>query len=184
MTIEAIIAHYGLPALFLGAGLEGETVVMLGGLMAHRGLINPFAAAAAASVGSFVADQFFFLAGRRFRNARWMRRLIQRPTFAKAIARLERHPNAFILSFRFIYGLRTISPAAVGTSQISARRFLLLNLIAAVVWGSLFTTIGYVFGSSVEKVAGSISHVVIAALVLAVTVYLCVRLYRWWSARP
>lgn len=39
MTIEALIARYGLAALVLGAGMEGETVVILGGIMVQRGVL-------------------------------------------------------------------------------------------------------------------------------------------------
>jgi membrane protein DedA with SNARE-associated domain len=181
MTIETIILRYGVAAVFLGAGIEGETVVMLGGLLAHRGLIDPFAAALAASAGSFVADQTFFLIGRHFRKSRWMQRIIERPAFAKAMDRLEAHPTIFILSFRFLYGLRTISPAAVGTSKIPARQFLLLNLVAACIWGPLFTALGYVFGNGVEMLFGrfrSVEYVIIAVAAFALIVYVAVLLVR------
>ena len=67
MTLEAVLSQYGLAALFLGAGIEGGTVVVLGGVMVHRGLIAYPAAIAAAALGSCIADQIFFALGRRFR---------------------------------------------------------------------------------------------------------------------
>ena len=39
MAIEALIARYGLAAIFLGAGIEGETSVVAGGVLAHRHLL-------------------------------------------------------------------------------------------------------------------------------------------------
>lgn len=186
MTIETIIVRYGVIAVFLGAGIEGETVVVLGGLLAHRGLIDPVAAAIAASAGSFVADQFFFLTGRHFRQAGWMQRLLVRPAFARAMQRFESHPTIFVLSFRFIYGLRTVSPAAVGTSNLSARRFVVLNLIAAGIWGTLFTSLGYVFGNAVEALFGrlrSVEHVAFVGIGLVLAGFAVVAAWRWWMAR-
>ncbi|EJL31855.1 DedA family protein [Novosphingobium sp. AP12] len=186
MTLETIVLRYGLLALFLGAGIEGETVVLLGGLLAHRGLIDPVEAALAASGGSFVADQVFFFAGRHFRQSPWLRRIVARPAFANAMDRLERHPTIFILSFRFLYGLRTISPAAAGTSRIRTLHFMALNLVAAAIWGPLFTALGYIFGQGVEAVFGrlrSVEHVVLAGLALASAAYAGLRLYRWYVAR-
>jgi membrane protein DedA with SNARE-associated domain len=186
MTIEAIILRYGVAAIFLGAAAEGETAVVLGGLMAHRGLVNPVAAAVAAAGGSFLADQAFFLAGRRFRRTARMQRIIARPAFAKAMTRLESHPTLFILSFRFLYGLRTVSPIAVGVSRIPAHRFLLLNAIAACIWGPLFTALGYAFGDGVEAVFGrfrSMSHLVFLALGMVALIYLVVLIVRWWRGR-
>ena len=86
MTIAAILARYGLIAIFVGAGVEGETVVVTGGVMAHQGLVPLAGAMAAAVLGSFAADQLLFLTGRRFRDhprvVGWMRR----PAFARALA--------------------------------------------------------------------------------------------------
>lgn len=151
VSMESLLQHYGLAALFVGAGVEGETVVVGGGLMAHKGYVPLAGAMAAASAGSFVADQLFFIAGRRFRDHRWVKTVREKPAFARAMALLERYPIGFIFAFRFIYGLRTVSPVAIGTSRVEARLFLIVNAVAAVVWGVAFTTIGYLFGRQVEQ---------------------------------
>ena len=188
MTIEAIIARYGVLAVFLGAGLEGETVVVSGGLLAHRGLLPLVPTMAAAATGSFVADQIFFLLGRRFRDHPRVRGISAKPAFARALAMLERHPVAFVLAFRFLYGLRTVSPIAIGTTALPASRFVLLNAIAAVLWGIVFTAIGYAFGHGIELAFGrlrSIGHV--AAAVGGITLVLLILgwlVRRWWTGQP
>ena len=35
MTLEALVQQYGLAALLLGAGIEGEAAVVADGLLAH-----------------------------------------------------------------------------------------------------------------------------------------------------
>lgn len=60
MTIESLIAAYGLPAIFLGAGIEGETVAVLGGVVAHAGTLPLWQVFAAVGLGSFLADEIFF----------------------------------------------------------------------------------------------------------------------------
>lgn len=156
MSIEMLIARYGLVAIFLGAGLEGETAVVTGGLIAHHGLVAPWAAGLAAITGSFAADQLFFFAGRHFRDHPRIARARERPAFGKAMDTLERHPTAFILGFRFLYGLRTVSPIAIGTSRVPTAEFMVLNAISAAVWGATFTTIGYVFGNGFEQLLGRV----------------------------
>lgn len=151
MSIAGLLARYGLPALFLGAGIEGETVVVAGGLLAHRGLVSLPGAMAATSIGSFVADQVFFLIGRRLSDWRFVQRLRDKALFARALGLLERYPVGFIFAFRFLYGFRTISPFAIGTSRVPARLFLVVNAVAAVAWGCAFTLLGYAFGHEVEQ---------------------------------
>ena len=173
MAIEQLIAHYGLIALFLGAGIEGETVVMLGGMMAHRGLFGFWPAIAVAAAGSFLADQIFFLLGRRFKNLRLVRRVTGGPAYARALAIFQRRPVLFMFAFRFIYGLRTVSPIAIGTTGISPARFALINAVAAIVWALVFVTLGYSFGAGVESLfgrIGAVEHLVIAGIALAAIV--------------
>lgn len=152
MTFTAIIAHYGLVGVFFGSGIEGEAVVVTGGILAHKGLIPLWGAMVAAATGSCIVDQIYFFLGRYFRHYPWVQRLTKRPAFARAIAFLERHPTAFIFGFRFIYGLRTISPIAIGTTRVETRKFVILNALAAAIWGPLFTLLGYAFGKAIDPV--------------------------------
>ena len=183
MTIAAILARYGLIAIFIGAGVEGETVVVTGGVMAHQGLVPLAGAMAVAVLGSFTADQLLFLTGRRFRDhprvVRWMRK----PAFARALTAFERHPAGFILAFRFIYGFRTISPVAIGTTGVSARMFVTLNAVAALVWGTLFTTLGYVFGQGITALLDRYSPSVTTVGIAAATVAALILGVQWWRKR-
>ncbi len=154
MTLEQLVQHYGLAALLVGAGLEGEAVVIAGGLLAHQGLFPLPGAMAAAAVGSFAADQAWFAAGRGLRDRPWIAKARAKPAFARALAMLERYPRGFIFAFRFIYGFRTISPIAIGTSGVRARTFLLVNAVAAAVWAVTFSAIGYLFGREFEAWVG------------------------------
>jgi membrane protein DedA with SNARE-associated domain len=186
MSIESLIAHYGLAALFVGAGLEGEAVVIAGGVLAHQGLVSLPGAIIAGIAGSFTADQLWFAAGRRFRDARFVQRITRKAAFARALGILERHPTGFIIAFRFIYGIRTVSPIAIGTSKVPARTFLPLNAFAAAVWGSAFTTLGYLFGSGIERFLGKYKphgHTLVLILIGVVAVGAVIGGIHWWRQR-
>lgn len=158
MSIAAFASHAGPLALFLGAALEGETVAMIGGMVGHRGLVALPVAWGAVLLGTMLADFGFFLAGRFLRDWGPVRRLRATDTYGKAKARFERHPTAFVLGFRFLYGLRAVSPAMLGTTGFPVARFALLNALAALVWSVLFVGIGYAFGLGLERVIGRIAH--------------------------
>lgn len=172
LSIEAIVARFGVAAIALGAGLEGETAVVTGGILAHQGLISWPAALIAAAIGSFVADQIFFTFGRRARDGRWVRKLQRRRVYARVTKLMERYPIGFIFAFRFLYGLRTISPVALGTSKVSTRLFVAVNAASAACWAVIFTGIGYLFGEAFQELAAryrpSLLHILMAAgLVMA-----------------
>ena len=149
--IEGWIAHYGLIAILVGAALEGEMVAMIGGMSAHRGLFTLPAVWTAVMLGTLIADQGFYYAGRLLKDRPWVRKMRSTNRFAKAQSLFERHPQKFVLLFRFLYGLRTVSPLLIGTSGFPPLRFFILNLVAAILWSTLFVGLGYAFGLGIER---------------------------------
>jgi membrane protein DedA with SNARE-associated domain len=152
--LQHMIENYGALAVFVGAAVEGETAVFVGGVLAHRNFLPYWQVALAACLGSFLADQLFFLAGRYAGELALVRKMKAAPITTRILGILERHPTGFILAFRFIYGMRTASPLAIGLSKIPALRFLLLNAVAAIIWGIVIAAIGYLFGHAVEALFG------------------------------
>lgn len=150
--LEALILHYGVIAILLGAGIEGEPFALAGGILAHRHWMSPYTAALASIVGSCLVDQMWFHLSRHFRASKVVQRIAERPAFRRSLDLIERYPMWFVLLFRFAYGLRAVAPVAIGASRVPTRLFVPLNIIAAIVWGSLFTGAGYLLGPAFEAV--------------------------------
>lgn len=162
-------------------------MVVLGGIMVQRGVLPYLPAIASAAAGSFIADQIFFQLGRRFRDHRYVRRLQAKPAFARAMAAFDKRPILFVFAFRFLYGLRTVSPVAIGTTQLPARTFMIVNALAAIVWAALFVSLGMFFGTAIESAFGkvrSIGHILLpVAAALAVLALVVMGIRRWRSSR-
>ena len=182
-TFGQYVQDYGPIAIALGAGFEGETAAVAGGVMAHRGILPPWGAFLATAIGAFVADEIFFLLGRRFRDRPFVVRTRQRPAFARAMAFIERHPDAYILVFRFLYGLRTVSPIALGLTHVPWRRFATLNAIAALIWSAVFTTIGYRFGPAVDQLLDALAPYKTQLLIAFPIPGTCFVLWKLWQRR-
>ena len=100
-----------------------------------------------------------------------------------ALRWLERYNTGFILSFRFIYGVRNLSSFALGMSAIRWQRFLSLNFLAAGLWAASFIAAGYFLGHAFHAVLGhlvrSFSLVMLGAFVFfAVAVRIAHQLQR------
>ncbi|MCK5931188.1 MAG: DedA family protein [Fulvimarina manganoxydans] len=187
MTLEQLLSDYGLWAVLIGSGLEGETVVILGGLMVHHGLLALLPCIGVAALGSFIADQALFALGRRFRNHDFVRRIQARDAFASALTAFEKRPTLFVFGFRFLYGLRTVSPIAIGTTRLPFARFLTINAISALVWASIFVTLGMVFGHAIEAAFGRLKQVedvlLVGVAVLLVGSGIVVLVRKWLTSR-
>jgi membrane protein DedA with SNARE-associated domain len=176
--IEHWIAEYGAyfyPLTFAWTALEGETFVLFAGYAASRGMLNLPILIACAWLGSFAGDQFYFFLGRRY-GTRVLRRFPKwQPGVDRALRLLERYDTGFILSFRFIYGVRNFSSFAMGMSPLRWTRFLMLNFIAAGLWAIMFAGGGYLFGEALSAVLGDAAEIlgmVALAIFVIVVAYL------------
>ncbi len=158
MSIESLIDTYGYLAVLIGTFLEGETVLVLGGFAAHRGYLNLQGVVLAAFVGSFCGDQLFFFLGRRHSQTILAKRPSWKARLDKAKNLLDRFGTPFILVFRFLYGLRTVTPFMIGMSSVPVLKFMLLSAISAFVWAFGVGAGGYFFGHALEIAIGDVKQ--------------------------
>lgn len=157
--VNTILTQYGYllyPVILVWTFVEGETVVIITGAIASEGKYNISVEmlALAAFAGSFFGDQLYYYIGRRYGTpllARW-------PTLGGkidwAFHLVKTHPTLFILSFRFIYGIRNIAPFVIGISGVPRLRYAALNFVAAMVWAHSFAWGGYLLGRALEEWLG------------------------------
>jgi len=158
MSLEALISTYGYAAIGIGSFLEGETIVLLGGLSAHRGYLELPWVIVWAFLGSFIGDQAYFYIGR----AKGKDFISNRPRWharsEKVFSLLHRHQVWLILGFRFLYGLRTITPFLIGAAKVPPSRFFVLNFLGAAVWAAVVGSLGYLFGQTLEALLGDLKR--------------------------
>ncbi|MBN2012367.1 DedA family protein [candidate division KSB1 bacterium] len=158
MTLEHFISQYGYLALFLGILLEGEMVLIIAGIAARQEFLSLFNVIMVAYMGAFLSDQFFFFLGRLKGNSLIVNRPAWRWRARKVQRMLKKYQNWAILGFRFFYGTRIIAPFVIGTSKVTVRRFVILNVICVGVWASIIASGGYLFGHAVETLFKDVQH--------------------------
>lgn len=154
-TLHHFIEHFGLVAIFIGCLLEGETIAILGGFFAHQDVLVPWQVFATVYVGAFCGDALLFMVGKYFSAGSLVSRLEEKPAFAYAQRMVRKYPTPYVLLNRYVYGLRMIGGVVAGLAGIGTTKFLLLNAVATLVWASIFTGLGYVFGTAAEQIIGS-----------------------------
>lgn len=154
MNLHQAFENCGPSLVFLGAAFEGNMAVIAGGFLAQQKLMSLWVAGLSATAGTWLIDQVLFMAGRRFRDHRSVQRVCATRAFARSLAFIERFPISFILTFRFIYGVRLAGPIALGVTRISDERFFVLNFVGAVIWAGIFTLAGFLFGETIEAFFG------------------------------
>lgn len=184
MDLPALVQHYGLLAVAVGALLEGETVLLLAGAAAHLGLLHLPSVIAVAAVFAFIGDNLFFLLGRHLGP-----RLGQRfPRFAGATQRVEglvaRWGWFTVIVLRFTYGLRIAGPLAVGATRMPVWEFAAANALGATLWATAIASLGYVAGRAIEPLLAQVvkAEKVLLALVVVLAVAAFI-VHRWLAHR-
>lgn len=169
-TLTELIKNYGYLAILIGTFFEGETILILGGFAAHMGFLELPWVVASALAGSFSGDQLFYYIGRHYGPKVIAKRLSWQEGAEKVYKHLHRHKNLLILSFRFFYGLRNVTPFAVGAAHIPRLRFFLLNLIGAIIWAFSFGYAGYLFGEAIRLFLDDVKRYELYVLLVLVLV--------------
>ena len=161
--LESLIDTYGYIAILIGTFLEGETILVLGGFAAFRGYLSLPYVILTAFIGSMLGDQFFFYVGRTHAQGMLEKRPYWKVRLEKAHALILRFQSPIILGFRFLYGLRSVTPFALGMSRVSYGKFIILNAIGAFIWAVAVGTGGYLFGQAMHAMLGHLKRYEAAA---------------------
>lgn len=178
MTLTQLVADYGYLAVFAGALLEGETVLLLAGFAAHQGYLSFPWIVLIAFCGGTLGDQLWFFMGRRYGTA-LLKRFPQLTPATQQVNRLMlRFQVGMIIGVRFMYGLRIAGPIALGMSDLPAWRFILFNLIGAALWALLVSGAGYLFGQTLHWLFADIKRYEEGVLLVIIGVGMMVGLWR------
>jgi membrane protein DedA with SNARE-associated domain len=174
MDLQQIISDYGYLALFILTFLEGETVLVIAGFLAFQGKLELPLVIITAFLGTFAGDQTFFYLG-RFKGIAFLeKRPLWHSKTDKVFDMLSRHQIKVVLGFRFLYGIRNVTPFVIGASRMNPFKFFVLNFLGALVWAAAVGYLGYQFGHLAEAMMGRIQkyEMYILGFIVAVGIFL------------
>lgn len=140
---------------FVGLLVPGETVVIVGGVVAGQGHIDLFAVLGLTWICAFAGDLTGYALGRRL-GRRFL--LEHGPRFQVTEARLirveeffARHGLATILTGRFVGLVRAVAPFLAGASRFPAGRFAAVAAVGTGLWSAAFVLLGFAFWQSFDE---------------------------------
>lgn len=144
-----LMKEYGYIILFAWSILEGESGLIMAGLLSSTGDMNLYIAIFVAGLGGFAGDQIYFYIGRY--NKSYVHRKFkgQRRKFALAHLLLKKYGWPIIFIQRYMYGLRTVIPISIGLTRYDAKTFAFINIISAWCWGAITIVPVWYFGEEI-----------------------------------
>ncbi len=150
VTFESFIHSYGYFAIFLGMFIEGETILALAGYFSGLGYFSITLVILYAIIATLIADQLWFHLGRLKGRKILLKHEFIRNRVERVHNFLGKYETHTMLTYRFIYGMRITTALLLGSSKASAKKFFFIDIATVIVWVSLYTLLGYIFGSAIS----------------------------------
>jgi membrane protein DedA with SNARE-associated domain len=158
MNLDEFLRQYGLLAVYLGMWLEGETVMVIGGFLAHQDYFSLAALYPVVFLGALSVDHAVYLAGRLSGRLAIIKRFHGESEGPSSWKRHLGENWPVFLMVRFIYGTRTPYLFYVGTRRMSWLRFLGRELVAVALWCFVWVFFGQLFGHLLFITFGRLHH--------------------------
>ena len=154
-----MLQTYKYTIVVAGALLEGEMVLILAGAAAYHNHMALPLVMLISFLGALLHDNLLFFIGRK-----WGKKILQRESkwqarISKVVSLIQKYDQYFIMSFRFIYGIRTLTPIVVGASPIPLKRYFFLVAISAAAWAIIVSYVGYSFAMALESIIANFEKI-------------------------
>ena len=183
--MHIILVYIG---IFFGLFLEGEMVLISAIIAAHHGYLILWLVAIIGILGTYSSDCFYFFLGRK-RGYSWINKNPKIKKKTEIIEKkIEKYPIFIFLTYRFLYGFRSITPLVIGASKTETKTFFLYSALGTIIWTSVYCTVGYLFGAVIKSELSHIEHIekyIIGVLALfGVVIIVIKRLSKQYKTLP
>ncbi|EMD29173.1 DedA family protein [Amycolatopsis azurea] len=164
--------------------IPSELVLPLAGFSASQGTFTLVEALVWTTFGSVAGAIIVYYLGLllgRDRTRRWMAKipLVKASDFDKTEAWFQKHGTKAVFFGRMVPIFRSLISLPAGIERMPFWRFLALTTLGSLIWNTVFVLAGYALGESwhlVEEYAGFFQYFVIAAVAVAVVLFVVNRL--------
>lgn len=187
--IFTLIGHYPVALiyliLFIFAFVEnifppspGDTFVIIGAVLAGRGMIDPSLVFVITGIGSLASIMLIYqlarIKGRAYFEAR-QPFAITPQKLRQVNDSFARHGDKIIIVSRFFVGVRTVVIIMAGLARVKPERMLFFSCIGLAIWHGLLIYSGYTLSQNWHKVVHYLAvynRFALMIVALALTVYL------------
>ena len=159
------IGYIGLFFYSLGGGFLG---LVTAGILSFTGTLDLTISITIAIVANFIGDTLLFYM-MRYNKAEMMTYIRKhRRKLALAHIILKKHGDKAVVIQKFLYGIKTLIPMAIGLTKYDFKRFTIINFFASIFWGISVGLLAFYSGEVLLPVIQyASSHIIVTITILA-----------------
>ncbi|PUE63707.1 DedA family protein [Arcobacter caeni] len=170
--MEDIIRDWGYLALFLYSFGGGFVGLVFAGVLSYSGDLNIYISILVAGISNFLGDQFLFYLARKNKNyAKDMMKKYGRK-IALAHLMMRKYGSFVVFIQKYIYGIKTLIPLAMGLTKYSALKFSIFNGFATVIWACIVGYLSFTAGEYILSLGDDFKYVglgIILVIILTIS---------------
>ncbi len=150
------LSTYGYIALFIYTLGGGMVAIVAAGVLSYMGKMDVHVSVGIAFVANALGDTLLFYLGRYNKEMIYPHIKKHRRKLALSHVWMKKYGDKIIFFQKFVYGIKTLVPLAIGFTKYSYLKFTALNVVSSLVWAILLGYGSYMFGDIFKKI---FSHV-------------------------
>jgi membrane protein DedA with SNARE-associated domain/rhodanese-related sulfurtransferase len=187
-----LIQHFGLAFVFVnvlveqaGLPVPAYPTMIIAGALLTRGEHALTALVLAGALAAVIADTFWYMAGRRF-GTRVLRTLCRISLSPDSCVRqtesfFDRFGPASMIFAKFVPGFASVATALAGAMGLSYWKFVLFDLVGALLWVGVAVGLGYLFRDAVADVLDTLQSLGKWGMLLIAAALFGWIAAKWWK---
>lgn len=150
------LSTWGYLILFLYTLGGGFVAIVAAGVLSYAGEMNLSVVIIVAAISNFLGDTLLFYLTRYSKKDIMPFLKKQNRSLALAQILFKKHGGKIIFIKKYIYGVKTLVPLAIGLTKYSFVKFSIINLISAIIWSISLGILSYYAGEPLIRLFGYI----------------------------
>ena len=177
------LVTYGYIGLFLYSLGGGFVALMAAAVLASQGKMDLSLAMGIAFVANFIGDTLLFYMARYHKDEMKVYFKKHRRKLALAHILMKKHGTWVIYLQKFVYGIKTLIPLAIGITKYPFMQFTLHNFIAAIVWTLVVGVGSFLAGNMITVAYNVVADKPYLAPIILLTFAGAIWAYMSWATK-
>jgi membrane protein DedA with SNARE-associated domain len=143
---------------------------MAAGVLAYAGKMDLTTAMAVAFVANFIGDNLLFYMSRYQKSDMMAYFKSHRRKLALSHVLMKKHGDWVIFLQKYVYGIKTLIPLAIGLTKYDFKRFAIINLAASAIWAVVVGGASFYAGSAIMSAYDIIAQKPYYAPIILITI--------------
>ena len=168
--MEEFIRDWGYIALFLYSFGGGFIGLAIASVLSYSGDLNIYLSILIAGISNFIGGQFLFFLARKNKN--YAKDMMKKHGRKIALTHLlmRKYGSFVIFIQKYIYGIKTLVPLAMGITKYSAIKFSILNAIAAFLWACVIGYASFIGGEYLLAMGEEFKYIGLGLIILIISI--------------